>query len=71
MKEVHANSNIRHASLLQLNARSVNNKLLEINKLGITHNAGLIVITKTWLNDEKDSLAYIYGFYQKFVSHRQ
>ena len=68
---MHANSNIRHASLLLLNAWSFNNKWLEINKLAVTHNARLIVITETWLNEEKDRLACTYGCYQKFVSHRQ
>ena len=30
-----------------------------------------MVITETWLSNNKDSLAYSYGSYQKFVSHQQ
>ena len=64
---------VRKGSLTMLlfNAQSVNHKWFEINNLISLHNAKLIIITKTWLNKNNDSLAYSYGSYQKFVSHRQ
>ena len=43
--------------MLLFNAQSVNHKWFEISNLISLHNAKLIVITETWLNNNKDSLA--------------